>query len=434
MRNVSGLLLLLMLTGFAAQSQNTERIKVMTYNLLNYRNTTSWCDGSNNSASQKDSYLNTIVSYSNPHVLICQEVGAQSGVPSDRILTNALNTGGVNYWQKAAYTNNSFSSLVNAAFYDTRYVELHSQSYITLDANNSSLVRVIDFYRFYYKDDLLGGLDPDTVFFTVVGCHLKAGSNTSDDNDRSAAALAAMQYIDANVPDDNVILVGDLNLNAGSSTAFQHFTNYSVAASRLYDPLNETGTWYNNYSARYIHTQSTHVNSGCQSGGGLDDRYDHILVSDEILNGAQNMEYVNNSFTVLGNDGEHFNLDITDGTNVSVPSGVLTALHGMSDHLPVTAEFDLRKMGLGSEEQLQLESNNIRVAQLTPTTFKVDWPHNLGSAKKVEFLDLNGQVVYTVETDRTQFEVELGNLSTGLYLVRVVGYDGNIAIAKFIKQ
>ncbi|MDD3630671.1 MAG: hypothetical protein PHF55_06600, partial [Bacteroidales bacterium] len=42
-------------------SQDT--IKVMTYNLLNYGNNTSYCTPSNNNVSEKNEYLKTIIDY-----------------------------------------------------------------------------------------------------------------------------------------------------------------------------------------------------------------------------------------------------------------------------------------------------------------------------------------------------------------------------------
>lgn len=436
MSKVYGLLALLTLCSFTTQAQSTERLKVMTYNLLNYRNSTSYCTGTNNSASQKDSYLNTIVSHANPHILVCQEVGAQSGVPADRILTNALNTSGVNYWEKALYSNNGFSSIVNAVFYDTRFVELHSQTQISKDANNNDLVRVIDFYRFYYKDALLGGLDTDTVFFTVVAAHLKAGSTTSDNNQRSSATAAIMDYIENSVVDENIILCGDLNLNAGTSTAFQNMISYSVASDRLYDPLNETGTWYNVYGARYFHTQSTrtsNTNNGCFSGGGLDDRYDHILVSDEILNGNKGIEMVTNSFTILGNDGEHFNMDILDGVNLSVPSNVLSALHGMSDHLPVTLEFDIEKMSVSVEENT-LTSEHIRVGQLNESDVLVEWPYNVTDVQTLTILDLHGRTIASFNPIENRQLVSMHAEASGIYLARITRTNGETVFAKFLKR
>ncbi len=433
MKQVYGLLLLFLISTLGVFAQNTQRVKVMTYNLLNYRNTTSWCDGTNNSSSQKDNRLNTIVNHVSPHILICQEVGANSGVPTDRILTNALNVSGVTYWDKASFTNNGFSNIVNAAFFDTRYIGLKSQDFITVDASNQSLVRAIDFYRFYYKDSLLAD-DPDTIFFTVVGVHLKAGGSNSDAAQRTAAANATMRHIQTQVQDDNVILCGDLNVNSGNSAAFQQFVNYSVAGVRLYDPLNDVGNWYNDYGSRLIHTQSTRLsntNGGCFSGGGMDDRYDHILVSDEILNGAERMEYVNNSFTVIGNDGLHFNDDITSGTNLSVPANVLTALHGMSDHLPVTLELDIEKKTVGLQSN-QLKSQHLRIAQLNADEIQIEWPYNVGGVAQVEIIDMNGQRVLNHEPRGTRTVLNVSTLSHGMYLAKVTETSGAQAIAKFI--
>lgn len=433
MKKVYGLLLLLVGLNITTPAQNTERIKVMTYNLLNYRNTTSYCTGSNNSSSLKDTYLNTIVNHVNPHILVCQEVGAQSGVPADRILTNVLNTNSVQYWAKCNYTNNGFSDLVNGVFYDTRYIGLKSQSYIDKDLSNQSLVRVVDFYRFYYKDSLLAN-DPDTVFFTVIAVHLKAGSGSSNDAARNKAAAALMDYVHYSVQDDNVILCGDLNMNAGTDAAFQQLINHSVTGIRLYDPMNETGTWYNTYGVRYLHTQSTrnsNTNGGCFSGGGLDDRFDHILVSDEILNGAEGIEIVNNSYTVVGNDGLHLNLALTDNSNFSVPSNVLNALYGMSDHLPVTVELDVEKKNIGLVEK-PLPSAAIRINQISPTSLQFSWPNNVTDVSELQISGVDGKIVFQQSIQGNSQVVELSHAQPGIYVVRLSRKNGHSTFAKFM--
>lgn len=336
--------------------QNTVSIRGMTYNLLYYRQTTSSCTGANNSASAKDGYFKTIAQYIDPDFVVCNEIGSNP-VNADRILDNVLNQDGVTTWAQANYSNNSFSDLVNMLFYNTSVLGLHSQESIDRDLQNQSLVRVIDLYRLYYKDPLLGQPGADTVFFTVIAAHLKAGDTPSDEAQRNKAAEALMDHLATQVSDEYVLLCGDLNVYSSSEPGFQKLVNSVHVAERFKDPVNALGAWNNSAQYAAVHTQSTrssNTNSGCFSGGGLDDRFDFILVSDRVLNDPMaDVRYVSGSYKALGNDGMHFNKALTDApVNNSVPSVVLTALYEMSDHLPVTAAFEVRAHGLGTTETL----------------------------------------------------------------------------------
>jgi hypothetical protein len=62
------------------------------------------------------------------------------------------------------------------------------------------------------------------------------------------------------------------------------------------------------------------------------------------------MRYLPGSLHPVGNDGLHFNSAINSGTNNSVPATVLTALYELSDHLPVVADFEVDRLGIGLEE------------------------------------------------------------------------------------
>ena len=51
------------------------------------------------------------------------------------------------------------------------------------------------------------------------------------------------------------------------------------------------------------------------ASGGLDDRFDFILYSDDVLNGTNGVNYIPNSCKSIGNDGNHFNIAIIDPSN-----------------------------------------------------------------------------------------------------------------------
>jgi len=89
-------------------------VRLMTYNLLNYRNTTSYCTGSNNSSSNKEGHLETIISEIEPHVVVMNEIGSN---PNNLtyLLNNAFNTGSATNWAMANHVHNGFqlSSMVS---------------------------------------------------------------------------------------------------------------------------------------------------------------------------------------------------------------------------------------------------------------------------------------------------------------------------------
>lgn len=333
-------------------AQAPARLKLMTYNILNYRNFTSYCTSSNNNPLTKEAALREVIAYAQPDLLVCNEVGGATPAAHEKILTDVLNTGGTTRWASTSYANNGFSTLVNGVYYDQTKLGVKREGTVSKSLTNTDLVRVLDVVQFYYKDSLLSN-NPDTVFFTVVAAHLKAGSATTDLADRATATAALMQHLTQRVSDPNVLMGGDFNIYKSQEAAFQNLINHSVASERFYDPIGQLGTWANNPSYAPYHTQSTrnaNTNGGCFSGGGLDDRLDHWLMTSSVKDGLGKVAYVPGSFRIFGNDGMHFNQGIDEGTNYSVPANVRSALYTVSDHLPVMVELDIQRLGIGVAE------------------------------------------------------------------------------------
>jgi len=418
-------------------AQQPDVVTVMTYNLLNYRNATSYCTFTQNNPLTKEQHLKTIVQYVQPDILVCNELG-DAPTNADFILLNSLNVSGVNYYVKAPYSNNSFSSLVNAFFYDSRKFELHSQEVITKDLSNNNLVRVIDLYRLYYKDSLLTN-QSDTVFFTVVAAHLKAGTAAADASDRADAAAALMQFIQNYVNDENVLMCGDLNIYKSQEAAYQNLTQGSNVGIRFYDPLNQPGNWGNNGSFAQLHTQSTRntsTNNGCFSSGGLDDRLDHILITDEVRDNLDGMRYVPNTYHALGNDGLHFNKAITDDTNNSVPATVLNAIYGLSDHLPVIAEFEIKRQQIGVDE------NSLFAAQVkfaNPVNIFLELTLNSANAKnpRLRIISLTGAEMHrgnmVKNAGNYSYNCDVSAFAKGLYFIEITTANGLKSVKKMVK-
>jgi exonuclease III len=418
-------------------AQQPESVTLMTYNILNYRVATSGCPFSQNNPIAKEADLKTITKYVVPDILVCQEIGGNSATNADFILTNVLNTDGVTAYEKASYSNNTFSNLVNMLYYNGDKFGLIKQDAIIYNLDNSNIIRVIDVYTLYYKDPLLNAFS-DTVTFTVIAAHLKAGTSLNDVNQRTDATAALMQYVQTYLANENVIFCGDLNIYKSQEAAYQNLTQYNNVAARFYDPINTPGNWSNNGSFASIHTQSTRnnaTNGGCFSGGGLDDRLDHILISDEVRDNDLDMRYLPNTYFALGNDGLHFNKDIKDGTNNSVPANVLDALYDLSDHLPVIAEFELKKQGIGLPE---LSSADLLFANPIADRLEVLLADKQMNNPTVRIIDLTGKTVATESFIRQNGQwmatLHTTNLPRGMYLIEARAEDGRRAIQKAVKR
>ncbi|MCI0681425.1 MAG: hypothetical protein L0Y71_04910 [Gemmataceae bacterium] len=137
----------------------------------------------------------------------------------------------------------------------------------------------------------------------------------------------------------NIIYVGDFNIDSSSESMYVHLL--SGGNGQAFDPINAPGDWHNNPAFLAIHTQATTFADppGPGVGGGMDDRFDFILASGELLDGA-GFDYAAGSYRAYGNNGTHdFNGNISSGTGAA--ANILTALQNVSDHLPVVADFRL---------------------------------------------------------------------------------------------
>ncbi len=171
--------------------------------------------------------------------------------------------------------------------------------------------------------------------FYVYTTHLKAGSSTSDRTRRANEANLIRADLDALGDGIQAIVAGDLNIRSSFETSFVNLT--ATGPGRLVDPVASPGTWHDNVAFRSLHTQNPQ--DPADGGGGVDDRFDFQLTTDEFFDGF-GIDYVDGSYHAFGNNGSHtLNGSITTGTGAS--SEVLAALATASDHLPVVADYEI---------------------------------------------------------------------------------------------
>lgn len=415
---------------FSSASAQTETLKVMQYNLLNYGNNTSYCNTTNNNIEDKNGYIRTILTAYYPDILTVCEMGRSTTLPND-FLRNNLNINGINYWMTSPGSNTTNSSLTNCVFYNS--LKLTLVGHHVAQTNT----REVDVYDFKFKND-----DSGKIILTCVIAHLKAGTGSDNEGKRKIMAENTMRYLENNYRECNVLIMGDFNLYTSTEGAYKAFTNSTTYPNSYFiDPVYPygVGSWNSNSNYREYHTQSTHKDndSDCHSSGGMDDRFDFILMSENIYGGRDGIHYIGGSYNALGQDGNHFNKSINYPTNASVSQEVADALFNNSDHLPITMELEI---------STNYGVNELNVNELSydlfpnPTSDIVNlrfYQDNIGKANILLFNTL-GQIVYSedviVSENLSEHVIEMENIQKGLYFLKITNADGLSKTVKIVKE
>lgn len=409
--------------GLSAKAQDT--ITVMQYNLLYYGNYNSGyasCFETNNNTQLKDECIRTILGYVKPDILTVNEFGATDALHNS-FLSHNLNINGVDYWRSDNRINYAGSNIINHIFYDSRKMGL--KRHVALRTNP----RDTDVYELYMNTPGLAA--GDTIKLICIVAHLKAGQ--SYESSRRACIQVAMDYVNQHYPTDNVLIMGDFNMYSANESGYRLLTQtYSPEDIRFVDPLGTVGgvgAWSGNGQFAPFHTQSTlgWSDNDCRSGGGLDDRFDFILMADEIAFGYNHIRYVRNSYKAVGNDGQHFNQSVDQNVNLSVPSAVLDALVNSSDHLPVTM-----KLSVDSKLDVAEYQGNIWKANLAPNPAsdytELGFYNPSEGQVQFEVFNLQGQLLWRemahFASGQQSHRMEVSTLTEGFYLLRITGENG----------
>jgi hypothetical protein len=366
-----------------------------------------------------------------PDIFTVCEFGATQQLLND-FLRHNLNINEANYWQSDNIINYAGSNIINHLFYDSRKMGL--KRHVALRTNP----RDTDIYELYMKTPGLAA--GDTIKLVCIVAHPKAGMGY--ESDRRALMQKAMDYVNSNYATDNVLIMGDFNMYGASEPGYRLLTQtYSNPNICFMDPLafvGGVGEWNNNALFAPFHTQSTRSYSDeCFSSGGLDDRFDFIMMADEIAFSYNHMRYVQGSYHAIGNDGYHFNQSVYQGYNSSVPVEVAEALFDGSDHLPVTMKIAVDvKLGVENHEAQSLyasvapnpASDRAVVSFFNPAQGQVQF----------ELYSLQGQLLQcetvTFGEGSQRFELAFHDLTKGFYLLRIKHQNGWGQTVKLIVQ
>jgi hypothetical protein len=395
------------LSAAAVAQDSTYQLRVMHYNLLNFGINIGDCVFD----VQRYQELETILTHYRPHIFTVNEIGLSTLYPTG-ILNECFT-----YTQAMARTistNQAGGDRTNHLFYDQTLFGLKSESVLP-----SGSIRDISLYELYFKPSIALG---DTVFLSCLVAHLKAGDGSVNVNARNAAAQDIMSWVQTQGQGKNLLLLGDLNLSNSSEATFQTLIAPSDATLAWRDPINVTSGW-NGQAFAGVHTQSTRSSgNACFSGGGMDDRFDFILTSRQVLDGSEGLQYVDGSYRAFGNAGNGFDQGLSCGSaNPSVPNAVCLALRNMSDHLPVVMEVAIQGQ---RTTDLQVMAQSLQVVpspfdqQLT-LTFSAGVPR--GEGWEVTLMDATGRTVGTQAwpSGQTRLIMATDAWPTGLYLLRL---------------
>jgi len=294
---------------------NASTVRIMTYNILNY-------EDENN---REDDYA-LILDFTQPDLIVAQEIIGQTGY--SHFQSDVLDVVDPNGWSSAPFTNQTAQQ--DIALYYKHDIFTFVSTSVVYTAQSSGTRDVIQWIMVHN----LSGLE-----FNIYGVHLKASSGSSNANQRLQETTILRNHLNE-LAANSFIVAGDFNIysnNSSSEPAFDMLTGASDNNNgRLFDPIDRIGHWHNNSSYSDVHTQSPRTSSfGGGANGGMDDRFDWLFVSQSILDETSSMYYVDGTYCAFGNDGNHFNDAINDGTNNSVSAEMADALHDASDHLPV---------------------------------------------------------------------------------------------------
>ncbi len=288
-----------------------DTLTVMSYNVLRF----------SGNVTARANHIKKVVDYVQPDLVILQEIEHQDGL--DLLLNTAFNGDSTVF---AAGSLPSSQWMKNGVIYRKSKIDISENVFI------STALRDISGYTLSLKN-----AHSNVSSFSVFSAHLKASDGASEATQRWEEAKELYKHVAQKDSSYHYIMAGDFNLYGTDEPAYLLLTDSMTVD--LEDPV---GGWVRNESSHVEKfTQSTREDNLGDGGstGGLDDRFDFILFSDHFTSTDPDLKFVEGSYKVIGNDGNHFNKSIVNGSNSAVPDSIADAIHQASDHYPVIAKI-----------------------------------------------------------------------------------------------
>lgn len=400
MKNFQLIGLLLMLS---ASVSAQETIKTMFYNVLMFPSASP--------GGRTETLKNIVDSYDPDIFMICELESEAGGLT---ILNESLNAEGIEYVMAPFQDNTSSGAdLQQLVYFKKGMFALETVDIIQTD------VRDINRYRLLLEtaDQVI-----DPIFIDLYVTHLKSSQGSSNVQERLDMVNEFTNSLSNLDPNAFILFAGDLNLYTSSEPAYQELLDVTNPIV-LIDPIDTPGSWNNNSSFQAVHTQSTRINSGpfgAGAGGGMDDRFDFILISENMQTDPK-LRYIPDTYKSYGNNGNCFNNDVssTDCTG-EFSQELRNFIFSMSDHLPVVMELETNKEIVLSVSETTEASPWLLLEQtLVSDVLSIHISEALLQPTELSIYDVFGQRVMIFDINpASNVQISVSHLAEGIYYLK----------------
>ncbi len=394
------LTLLFVFSALCLTAQGT--IKTMVYNLWDFPTA---------NPSNRAQILKNILNEYEPDIFMVCELQSEYG--ANLILNISLN--GTNDEYRMA----PFIPSASGAFEHQQLV-FYRKGMFSLEAAEAipTAVRDINYYQLKLST---ADHDTDPVLFEIFITHLKSSEGSANKNLRLQSVQELTSRFETMDPNSYVLFSGDLNLYTSTEPAYQELLSHENAIT-MSDPINRPGSWHDNINFQDIHSQSTRISSrgfGSGAGGGLDDRFDFMLISENMLTDPK-LRYVPDTYQAFGNNGNCFDNNINDEDCVGYFSQELrNRLYYMSDHLPIVMTLETNKEMVLSTQDFEMANPILLESTLVKETLNIHVDSNSSGNISFEIYNVLGQKLLEYNSRNQQFiSIDVSQFANGIYYLK----------------
>lgn len=307
------------------------QLRVGAYNISNYA-------GGRVSALQTVLYGSFQGRSMAPDALVCVEFMSEQAAEAFLTILNTA-PGSPADWARAPFVDGNDTESV--FYFRTSKLDFLGMEVVAIGSSSSSN-QPRNTYRYDVRPK---GYDAEASVLAVYATHMKAG-NTSGDGLRRLVEAQRIRDDAAQLPVGwKYLIAGDFNIPDASQSAYQALVNPGKGDGLFVDPIASPANWQSS-AFRFLHTQDP------AGAGGMDDRFDQILLAPELLDG-DGFDYIgipsasyssstwndsNHSYRAWGNDGTSYDQTLRIAGNTMVGPTIAQALIDAAvgaGHIPV---------------------------------------------------------------------------------------------------
>lgn len=386
-----------------------EPLRLMFYNLFEYPQ---------NLPVYRAPILKRILTENDPDLFLVCELLNEEG--ADNILLHSLDYHPTKVFKRVPFIpnqSNSDSEMQQLAFYNSHKLELLTTEVFPTPHRDINKYK----FRLLFEDE-----NADNVFLYAFVAHLKSSPGRANRLQRYEMAKIVTQQLDYIEANAYIVFAGDFNLYNADEEAYIELMNPENTRV-FFDPINEPGDWHENIAFQHVHTQATREsNLGFTTGasGGMDDRFDFIILSENLQDTSANLYYLQDTYKAYGNNGNCYKKSINDPTC----TGIYTAqqredLYWMSDHLPIVLDLESQHNFLNLEKtEHPIPSINLLENPITNAELKLEIPEALlGLRMKLKVSNTLGKVFWKTDilVENTYLSLPLSDLADGIYILQI---------------